>query len=477
MAAGRPHILILMTDQQRADCLSCAGHPIVRTPNMDRLAKEGMRFARAYTTSPICLPARSSFLSGLFCHNHGQWENVGHLPPNADTYLRHLKRAGYHTAHVGKSHLYHHEAGHHLNEARPFMRRLGWDDVLETTGPIDTMYTDSIMTDHWREAGCLDTFRNDYRRRREVGDTAATWPSPMPRGETLDDFIGRTAVEYVRGYDRAQPLLLFVGFGAPHPPWDPPADWAAKYDPAQMDAPQPVSDPGPWVPPAAATHQRKLENHSLGITPEINGRIRSLYYAKISHADWWFGQILGAFEERGLLEDTAVIFWSDHGEMLCDKGRLHKGVFYEQTARVPLIVRPARARRRGQVSHSLVSLVDLFPTILELAGCDPRPGCFGRSLLGLFAQPDLALHDAVFGEIHERTMIRDERYKMVIDSSGAVLKLYDLLEDPHETLNLAGHPQAGEVTARLQHRLLRWHLATQRRQTLESDPSPLLAAE
>ena len=107
----KPHILILMTDQQRADCLSCAGHPVLRTPNMDRIAAEGVRFASAVTTCPICMPARASFVSGLYCHNPGMWTNTGQLPAADETFFHHLQAAGYHTAYIGKSHFYTHHAG------------------------------------------------------------------------------------------------------------------------------------------------------------------------------------------------------------------------------------------------------------------------------------------------------------------------------------------------------------------------------
>ena len=462
--ADRPNIVVLMPDQQRADCLSCAGHHVLRTPNTDRLAAQGVRFANAYTTSPVCMSARSSFLSGLYCHNHGQWDNYGQLPADADTYCHRVKAAGYHTCHVGKSHLYAHRGGDHLDRHKPFMHALGWDEVHEATGPLATRSTESIMTDHWRRIGCLDTFREDYAKRAKAGATAALWPSPMPPGETLDDFVGRTAVEYVGRYDRPDPLLLFVGFGGPHSPWDPPADWAAKYDPADMPENLPVTEPPGWLGEAAAEHHRKMQNDVLGITPEINAKIRSLYYAKISHIDWWIGRILEALEARAMLDDTAIIFWSDHGEMLCDKGRLNKSVFFEQAVKVPLIVRTPRRRGDGATCPRLVSLVDVFPTILDIAGCEPKADCFGKSLTPLLADPAAEHHDAVFSEIDYRTMVRDERFKMVVDRAGATLKLYDLAEDPQEAVNLAGKAGTEEIVSRLRHRMLDWHLATQLRQ-------------
>jgi len=454
----RPHVLILMPDQLRADCLSSAGHPVVRTPNIDRIAAEGVRFANAYTTSPVCMPARSSVLSGLFCHNHGQWWNYGHLPPDADTYLRHLKRAGYHACHVGKSHLYPHGIGH-LNDMLGFMRALGWDDCLETTGPWATVTTESIMTDHWREVGCLELFREDYRKRAACRPDQATWPSPMPEGETLDDFIGRTAVDYVSGYDRDEPLCLFVGFGGPHEPWDPPASWADRYDPAQTEPAKPLDRPGHWVGTAAREYQMDFRRHPALPAEKISA-VRARYYAKISHIDDWIGRILDEFEARGMLEDTCIVFWSDHGEMLGDKERLYKSVFYDEAAKVPLIVRRPGAAGAGATADGLASLVDIFPTVLELAGCEAAEGAFGRSLVGALDDPSAPIHDAVFSEILQYTMVRDARYKFALNRAGETIMLYDMAEDPEERNNLAGKADARGIEARLRGRLLRWLLET-----------------
>ena len=459
----RPHVLILMPDQYRADCLGCAGHPIVRTPNLDRIAAEGVRFDNAYTPSPVCQPARSSFLSGLYCHNHGQWGNHGWLPRDTDTLARRL-REGYHTCHVGKSHYYPHVKGDHLARHADYFDALGFDEVFEVTGPLATRTTDSIMTDRWRQLGCLETFRDDYRRRAEAGELNATWPSPMPPGETLDDFVGRTAVECVRGYDREQPLMLFVGFGGPHSPWDPPADWAAQYDPAEMDAPLPASQPSEWVPAAAAAYQRRVEGHLGEIDPQTNGRIRALYYAKISHIDSWVGAIVDAMKDRGMWDETAVVFWSNHGEMLCDKGRLSKSVFYESSARVPLVIRTPERRSAGAVSPALVNLVDLFPTICDLAGVDSGNAGHGRSLTPLLDEPGGRVHDAVFSEIGDRTMARTETHKFVTNAAGEPLLLYDLAADQTEEVNLLGRDDCRDVQAEMRDRLLRWHLATPSRQ-------------
>jgi len=297
----------------------------------------------------------------------------------------------------------------------------------------------------------------------------------MPEEEHLDAFIGRLTVEYLSNYNRREPFLVFVGFGGPHPPFDPPPSWAEKYDPKEiekLDLAKPVTKPGPWVPSLAAEHQRKLQNDSLKITPEINARMRALYYAKISHIDWWVGKILDTLEERGMLDNTAIVFCSDHGEMLGDKGRLGKGVFYEESVHIPLIIRPVEADSRGTVCDKLVSLIDIYPTILDLAGCKSVWRGFGKSLLPLINEPEAPHHDAVFSEIESfsirRTMIINERFKMVIDNAGTVLKLYDLKEDPEENVNLVGKTDTEKIVSKLKHRTLTWILETQTRQTIRS---------
>lgn len=455
-----PNILILMPDQMRADCLSCGGHPVIETPNLDRLAAEGVRFPHTYTTSPICMPARSSFLSGLFCHNHGQWSNYGRLPATADTYARRLRAAGYHTCHIGKAHLYPHRRGHHLREEEPFMHALGWADVLETTGPHATCTTKSILTDHWERQGLFETFLNDYIRRGKEGGVAAVWPSPLPPGETLDDFVGRTACEYLESYDRPEPWLVFVGFGGPHEPWDPPVEWAARYEGRAMNPAQPPPPSKPWLTSEAAAYRARVAQRERPLPEATVAKIRALYYAKISHIDDWIGRIRQVIERRGWADQTAVVVWSDHGEMLGDRNLYHKTFFYEPSVRVPLILRLPDRSGAGTVRPHLVSLVDLAPTLLEIGGAEPRKREFGKSLLPLVRDPDLLHHDFVCSEIHFRTLIRDQRYKMVVGTGAEVLELYDMAEDPQETRNLVGHPGCEMLTRQLRERLLAWHLAT-----------------
>lgn len=456
-------ILVLMTDQHRADWVGALGATHVRTPTLDTLAAQGTVLARCYTPSPLCMPARASFITGMYPHNHGMWDNVGRIPDPRDSILHRLKEAGYRTCHVGKSHLYPHGGGRDLREEEPFMRELGWDDILECTGPLSTQTTTSILTDWMKEQGVYELFLQDYRRRAEVGMHRALWPSPLPDGRHPDDFIAQLAVDYIDRSDPGRPLYLFVGLGGPHSPWDPPERFDT-YDPAAMPPPLP-RDPAPeWLRGAALEHHQEMMSHNPGISTEQWLRVRSLYSARVEHVDSLMGRVLEAWTARRGTE-TWIIFWSDHGEMAGDKGRCSKSVFYEASARVPAIIRPPEGSAPA-VFSGLTSLLDLTATILDAAGCGRDiPNMFGHSLAA--DAQGWEGRRTVFSEVGERTMAFDGRFKLVCDSHGRTLKLFDLQEDPAESLNLAGHPDHAGTTARLREELLEFLLGTAHRQWRE----------
>jgi len=449
-----PHILILMSDQQRADGMGCAGHPQLMTPNLDRLASEGMRFAQAATVSPICMPARASFVSGLYPHNHGMWGNGGELPADDETFFQRLQRSGYFTAHVGKSHYYRHAPGLHMREREPYMHARGLEYVCETTGPHCTARTGSYVTDAWEKKGLWETFKQDYRERDEAKG-AMVRPSPLPVEDFLDSHIGRKGVEFVETYRDERPMCLFVGFGGPHEPWDAPGEYATMYAPEQTPGPIPVP-PGlgsmpDWI--RSKTEFKVWPDSVLANTPQI----RANYYGKITLIDDWIGRILDAFASRGWLDDLLVVFWSDHGEMLGDHGRLFKATFHESALRVPLVLRWPGTIPQNSASDALAEIIDIFPTLLEAAGCEPSGRCLGRSLWPVLRDPDATLRRWQLSEVGHYgrcIMIRSHRRKYAIDPDGRGFMLYDLLDDPDEQNNLAGAAGASALEAEMREALL-----------------------
>jgi len=453
----KPNILILMPDQQRADAMGCAGNARIKTPNIDRIAREGIRFDSVYTVSPLCMPARASFVSGLYPHNHNMWKNAGKLPKENETFFHHLQKEGYFTAHVGKSHYYCHHPGEHLSQHESYMHARGLDYVHETTGPWATLWTDSYMTDYWKRKGLLKLFREDYAERLKTRgrpglfdkmDKCAVWASPLPEEEFLDSYIGRKAVEFIQFYKKKKPLCLFVGFGGPHEPWDAPGKYASMYDPESIPAPIPAGPPSRWV-PERIVERIKQERLAENMCKKDIQKAAASYYGKISLIDNWIGKILSVFENLGGSEKMLTVFWSDHGEMLGDHQCLYKQVFYESSIHVPLIIRWPSHIQEGKTCKSLVELIDIYPTLLEAIGAEPSKRCFGRSLWPLLQNPENNHREAVFSEIsfggHHNVMIRTLKRKYAVDETGAGFLLYNLQNDPLEQNNLIGHPKMGHI--------------------------------
>ena len=461
----QPDILILMPDQMRADCMGCAGNEAIETPNLDRLAADGVRFSHCCTSSPVCMPARYSFVSGTYPHNHGMWRNAGRQDPFDETIFHRLQDAGYYTAHIGKSHFYPH-GDFHAREWEPYMQARGYDYVHETGGPWANVHMGSYLTDYWQERGGLwEAYQDDYQRRREA-DGAAVWPSPHSVEDYQDSYVGRVARDYAAGYDRDAPLCMFVGFPGPHSPWDAPGEYAEMYDPADMPDPIEAGDAPAWLSDAArAYHSRQ---HKGRFSANDFKLMAVNYYGKITLIDRWIGEILDAQDARRGLENTIVLFWSDHGEMLGDHNRISKSVFYGGALRVPLIVHWP-GMDAGTVRDDLCSQIDLFPTLLDGLGIEPYPRPTGRSLLPALRGEALPGADEALSEIGEHTMIRTRLYKYVIDAHGDGIQLYDMEEDPRETVNLCGREDMASVEAEMRDRLLRMWARTQARRPFPTD--------
>jgi len=460
----------MMPDQQRADSMGCAKNQVIKTPNMDKIAKEGVRFDSAYTVSPICMPARASFVSGLYPHNHNIWRNAGKLPKNDETFFHHLQKEGYFTTYMGKSHYYPHYAGEHLAQHEDYMHARGLDYVHEVTGPLATIQTDSYLTDHWREKGLLKLFRKDYAERRKISRSPqhemAVWPSPLPEEEVLDSYVGRKAVEFAQSYKKRKPLCLFVGFPGPHSPWDAPGKYASMYDPESMPAPIPAGLPSRWI-PERVVERMERKKRTKNISKENIQKAAANYYGKISLIDYWIGKILSVFDNLAGSENTLVVFWSDHGEMLGDHGCLAKAVFYESSIHIPLVIRWPSHVQEGKTCKSLVELIDIYPTLLEAIGTEPSKRCFGRSLWPLLLSPEKHHRDAVFSEIssfgHHNVMVRTPQYKYAVDETGKGYLLYNLVEDPLEQNNLIGHPKTNQIEQDLKDTLLSFLIKKQLR--------------
>jgi len=315
--AERPHILFILTDQQRADCLGCAGHRLLKTPNLDRLATESVRFSHAFTTSPLCAPARLSLITGLYPHNSNLWSNDEDLPVTADTYVKRLRAEGYRTATIGKNHL-HEIENIDFFAYEEFMHRIGFDDVYETPGTWGNIGGDNVYIRHLRRHGLHEVLSRYLAELEAKPDQVRRFiaePLPIPAELYLDTFLGDVAVQYLREYDYAEPSFLFVGFQGPHEPWDVPEKYYRLYDCDQIPDPIPEMPNGDWLPERSRRYQRWAQYYQPE-RPRALKEISASYFGKISLIDDSVGKIVDAYRRKGWWEKTVVVFASDHGEML-----------------------------------------------------------------------------------------------------------------------------------------------------------------
>jgi len=457
-----PNIIILMPDQYRADCTGTSGNKFIKTPNIDKIAENGIFFENCFTVSPLCMPARASFISGLYSHNHRIWSNEGNLPPDDETFFHHLKETGYFTAYIGKSHFYPH-GKFHMKEKEPYMHARGIDYVHETTGPWATVTTDSYMTDYLKEKGLLSVFREDYVERKK--NRFATHPSPLPEEDYLDSYVGKQAVKFLKEYNNDKPLCLFVGFPGPHEPWDPPKKYAEMYDSEKVQEPISAGNIPPWFPEKVRERLKKERERFSHLDEEKLKKVKRNYYGKITLIDYWIGKIIDVLYEKNWFDNSLIIFWSDHGEMLGDHGLFFKQVFYESSVKVPLIIKMPENMNKGKRIKSLVEIIDVFPTILDISNSFPSERCLGKTLLPLIEDRVNSHRESVLSEIYFMDlfnyMLRTENYKYAVYGNGEGFLLFDLKNDPYEKINLIGNPDFRKIEDDLKEKVLEKILSLQ----------------
>ena len=452
---GTPNVLLLMTDQQRWDAMGCSGD-WVETPNLDRIASEGVRFTNCVTTSPVCIPTRLSLATGLYPHNTGVWNNMNHtMPAETPTWMQAMRDAGYRTSLFGKTHLHPH--GGDLREREDLMNAYGLDDVNEIGGPRASASTLSHMTAEWEEKGLWDAYRADYRERFSTKPHLVR-PSTLALENYADVYVGQQAKQYLQDYDRQEPWCCWVSFGGPHEPWDTPEPYASLYDPEAM--PEAVPRPSAGERPRGHL-DRLMERINPAFEPGEIGRLRADYAGNVTLIDAQIGEILDAIAARGELENTVIVHTSDHGEMNGDYGLIYKGNFLNGAVRIPLLVRTPDSTNAGSVCESPVEWIDIGPTLVEMAGGELAHRQFGKSLCPVLTQPELTHRDFAISEIQGEIMLLNQEWKAALNTDGEVYLLFDVQNDPNEIHNLAGGPEVVDVETALRLQILEWLVQTQ----------------
>jgi len=378
MATRRPNILLLFTDQQRADTIGALGNPVIRTPHLDRLVREGTVFSRAYTPSPVCVAARCAMLYGRYPHRTGVYENE---PMPADeglvSYPRFLGGLGYRTHAVGKCHFTPDRLG-----LRGFGSRRVQEECCSDPASDDyCAYLAERGLDYDEPQGARGQM---YYVPQIASNRAEHHPTAWVAEESM-----RFMREQAKG---EEPWCLFSSFIHPHPPFAPPKPWHRLYHVKDFPVPSGLeegSDRGPycWV----NRHQNRYKYRDGGFDRQMHRLIQAYYYACVSFIDYQIGRMLAVLEETGQLDETLIVMSSDHGELLGDFGCYGKRSMHDASARVPLVVRQPGRFAAGTVCGSAASLVDLFPTFAGAAGAGAMAaelGLDGRDLADLAAHPD-----------------------------------------------------------------------------------------
>ncbi|MBN1643088.1 MAG: sulfatase-like hydrolase/transferase [Anaerolineae bacterium] len=440
-----PNILIIHADQHRYDCLGAYGNPDIRTPNIDALAADGVRYDNAFCCFPVCTPSRYSLITGLYVHQHLGWSNRCTLPAGIPTFPRLLRDAGYRTAAVGKMHY------------TPTYLDVGFQEMLLAEQDGAGRYDDDYH--RWlRDQGLCDGVDlldqvHEYRRHapRHYWDTFGALPSDLDEAHHSTTWIADRACKSLASWE-GDGNLLMVGFIKPHHPFDPPAPWDQSYDPASLSL---LSG---WTEQCAErdlAYAHGYFDHRT-LTEERLRQVMSLYYATISQIDHHVGRMVDLLCQRGLYDRTAIVYTSDHGDYMGYHHMLLKGNhMYEPLVRVPLIVKYPGQQSIGTAATQLVSNVDLAPTLLACAGCEAP-----ASVQGINLASGTAEHDLVFAEApHAREyMVRSSRYKLLHCRDSADTQFFDLQTDPTEQRNLIDSPAYQEHVTALRRRLYEWSL-------------------
>ena len=437
MPGRLPNILLFFTDQQRADTVAALGNPIIRTPALDRLCREGTAFTRCYTPSPVCVSARCAMLTGLPPHRTGCVDNNTPVAPDVKSFVERLAELGYQTHGIGKMHFtpdsrrpwgfqrrdYSEEmAG--SDDFRAFLDRNGYSHVTSPQGVRSEMYY-------------------------------IPQPSQLPAHLHNTAWTADRSIDFLRERDRSRPFFLMSSFIKPHPPFESPTPWNKLYRTAEMSPP--FRPDGFEALLNYWNHvQNRYKYRDHGYDELLVRTIRAAYYACISFIDYHVGRVLEALGEE--IDRTMIVFTSDHGELLGDYGSFGKRCMLDAAAAIPMIVRWPAGTTAPRLCGRPATLLDLWPTFLAAAGHDEVPsGGEGVNLLDLAT--GAAGRDVVFSQFQRRGyalhMATSAAGKYVYCAADGREQYLDLAAEARETVNRIDDPQCRPAAQELRGRLIR----------------------
>ena len=466
MAERQPNILFIQVDQLTTSALPFHGHPLVRTPNLSRLAERAVVFDAAYCNSPLCAPSRFSMLAGQLVSSIEAYDNATEFPAAVPTFAHHLRLAGYRTRLVGKMHYVGPDQLH------------GFEERLTT----DIYPADFGWTPDWTRPGELQDYFHVMASITNAGPYARTLQ--LDYDEEVAAHASQALYDLIRAPDD-RPFFLLASFTHPHDPYATDKAHWDLYEGLEIDLPRVPSIPIEQQDPHSARLMRCYRADEAALDEETVRRARRAYYGSISYIDDKVGALLGVLEASGRADDTIVVFTGDHGDMLGERGLWYKMSFFEGSARVPMLVHAPGRFGAARVGRP-VSLLDLFPTLLDFAGptapqpIEPLPG---RSLLPLLEGATGGGPTEVLGEYLAEAaagplvMIRRDDLKYIVGEDSPP-QLFDLANDPDELTNLADDPTRAETAAAFAREVAeRWDFAALRAAVIRNQQRRLLVQQ
>lgn len=495
--APKPNVLFIITDQHRADHVGFGGNETVSTPHLDALASRGMVFDNAWVANPVCMPNRSTIMTGRMPTAHGVIFNDRSLEWGANTHVRQFSEAGYRTALIGKSHLQH---GLSRNSMYPIDKQPVVDDPYPegwNTWEDHELYTDGVpempgsfygfdhvefsidhgsrITGHhlqWaldkgaRYEDLVVPMTDESLGNRRLDSWWQIYQAPYSPEIHSTSFVADRTCAFIEDAAAAdEPWLAWASFPDPHHPMCPPGEWFDRHDPADMELPRTIDDPltdaAGYIRHLAGQHPSKQRGWvgPCGVDGDhdmVRAAIAATY-GMIEMVDDRVGQIMQTLERLGQLDNTIVVFTSDHGDMMGDHSLMLKGfMHFRGTLQVPMII--ADPRRKPGKSNSLAGSIDLGPTLLDLAELDHYDGIQGTSLVPTLDDPTVATRDHVLIEDDiphaimsplpnkTRTLVTAEGMKYTRHSTGED-QLFDLIADPDETTHLGSREPERRMAA------------------------------
>lgn len=440
------NVVVIVGDDHSYEVLGAYGNDIIRTPNLDRLAGEGAMFTNAYASSPLCSASRQSILTGKYPHATGV--NLLFTPFNDKinyTVAEHLQKEDYATAMIGKQHL---NTWIWFDLFRDGLPKFGFDSLvdnqqyrawLERTGK--TPVPDSIKT-YSRNTDELPGFLTRMNVR--------TLPQDYYDKDAKGTFLARSAIDFIE-QQRDNRFFLWLAFNEPHAPFAFPVEYAGKYMAENMPLPEGSPEDDRWIPA-----------RFRGFTDEQKRGVIASYYTSVEFMDKNVGLVIDALKDKGLYEETLIVYLGDQGYLLYDHKRFEKHTMWKESIKAPLIIAGGRNYFQGKEYDQLIELIDVVPTINDALGLEPMAEVQGKSFLPLIRRGQYQEKDCVFAEFLEdnKAMVADKQWKYIfttgkrdlgqgfrtgLEPPGITHRLYDLVNDPDESTNVAGeHPETIE---------------------------------